>query len=128
MELYLRRTRKTETSTLGELLLDGKLFLYTLERPLGDDDNSKPPFCIPGGDYAFTIERMYKKKLDAPLLHEVPGRSGIFIHPGNFPKDTEGCILVGLDQSPDYVGRSRDAFARLMGKLEKGVTYQIRVR
>jgi hypothetical protein len=51
-----------------------------------------------------------------PLV-QVPGRTGIEIHIGNFPKDTLGCTCVGMNGSADFVGSSEDAFYRLMHSI-----------
>lgn len=42
----------------------------------------------------------------------------VLIHWGNDAKDTEGCILVGQDQSSDEVENSRAAFSDLWSKIE----------
>ena len=52
-----------------------------------------------------------------PEVVGIPGRSEIRIHWGNSAVDTEGCILVGATQRPDWIGASRAAFADLYGKL-----------
>jgi predicted esterase YcpF (UPF0227 family) len=61
----------------------------------------------------------------------VPGRSRIEVHPGNDTADTEGCILLGLQQTTDHVLESREAvhaFAVLIGPvLEAGGHVYIRV-
>ena len=42
-----------------------------------------------------------------PLLLHVPAFEGIRIHNGNFPHDTEGCLLVGATKQEDMVGQSK---------------------
>lgn len=48
-----------------------------------------------------------------PHVVDVPDRTDILIHPGNFPSDTLGCILVGQTKGTDYIGESRAAFDKL---------------
>ena len=55
-----------------------------------------------------------------PHLENVPGFEGILIHPGNFPSDTEGCILIGKEFSENAVLHSRDTFNELMATLTSG--------
>lgn len=103
----------------------------TLERP--PDDPEHP--CIPEGEYEVLLvppgphlaERFPKYTL-FPELQNVPGRSGIFIHPGNYARDSEGCILVGQPHLPNFIGNSRAAFERLMTLLKThtdGITLTI---
>ncbi len=127
MKILLSRTKHSPTSTLGTLYLDGKEECYTLERPTGEA-GGLPPFCIVPDTYTFTIQHFPHMNIDAPLLEDKHGRTAIFIHPGNFPKDTQGCILPGRSQGKDFVGNSQEAFHRLMAKLEKGVTYTLEIR
>src|SRR3954469_24293797 len=50
-------------------------------------------------------------------LRNVPGRDHIQIHTGNSPDDTEGCILIGKELTPDICtirgGTSKSAYNAL---------------
>jgi hypothetical protein len=50
--------------------------------------------CIPTGVYLVRWEDRPKHGRVLALVY-VPNREDILIHVGNYPKDTEGCILVG---------------------------------
>lgn len=86
--------------TLGRMVLfEGSkiiLQLYTLELPdLGNQQNIS---CIPEGKYE--VHRIYSPKFGKCFhLQDVPGRSEILIHKGNYNKDTHGCILVGMGRA-----------------------------
>ena len=114
--VYLFRQVETSESTLGLLtgVKDSAPFTFhTLELPWRD--NQTRISRIPAGDYIATwhnspkFGRCYK-------LQDVPGRSEILIHHGNYPKNTEGCILIGRSSSKDAVWSSvqaRNEFQRL---------------
>src|SRR5580704_9376773 len=114
MQILVQRVTLTDKSTIGELSLDGgDLLCYTLELP--------KPQCIPAGSYKVIIAPSAKFGRLMPRLLSVPGwpNDDIEIHYGNYPSDTEGCILVGLTQpEPDFIGESRMAFDELFPKLE----------
>ena len=84
--------------TIGTLVVfDGKeviLKLLTLELPdLGNQQNIS---CIPEGKYE--VRRIYSPKFGSCFhLQNVPGRTAILIHRGNYTKDTHGCILIGMN-------------------------------
>lgn len=99
--------------------IDGVFIAYTLE-PRMDKSNGKP-FAIPAATYNVKLELSPHFKTITPHVLDVPGFEGIEIHWGNFPKDTEGCCLVGEtrdDQQPDFIGNSREAFWKLIAILE----------
>lgn len=79
--------------------------------------------CIPEGTYK--LKKYFSTKFceNVLLLEDVPERSYIEIHVGNFAKETRGCILpgryikiVGKERS---VGESRLAFQRIMKAFEE---------
>lgn len=94
----LNLTRKSDNGveTLGELIGTG-FNCKTLERPW--KNNMSGISCIPKGSY------LVKWTLSPRLLRftyeiqNVPGRSGIRIHKGNYFFDVEGCILLGTGYS-----------------------------
>jgi hypothetical protein len=117
--LSLKRTRFSALSTQGELSLDGAFFCYTLEPPKSDDLDVKPR-AIPAGTYDFVLAFSPKHGRVVPLLQNVPGFEEIEIHIGNFPKDTLGCILVGMIKGEDAIYQSKIAFETLFPKLSPG--------
>lgn len=86
VNLTLSRERITHELIKGELYLNDNYFCDTLE------SRQK---SIPYGKYEITVVRSPRFRRNLPRLIEVPKRSGILIHRGNYVKDTDGCILVG---------------------------------
>lgn len=143
MELLVNRKTRTTNSTIGEFLIDGNFFCYCLEptdrgltsgMTLAQIQGIKVPdkTCIPTGSYKVTSYFSTKNGRNVPLLNNVPGYQFVEIHQGNFPKDTDGCLLLGVTQHLDYVGPSDsivDKFYELFfAVLHKGeevkITYQ----
>lgn len=120
MELRVTRLWLTDQSTCGELSLDGGRLCYTLELPNKD---GQPGSCIPQGRYPVSVYPSPKFGRLMPLVG-VPRRTTIEIHWGNYPHNTEGCILLGHTHEPDFVGESKNAFdefwAKTQGPMERG--------
>ena len=116
MLLQLKRKWSTDNSTIGELFIEGEFECYTLEdalRPI----KVKGETAIPVGTYKIVVSLSKRFGRELPLLENVPNFEGIRIHTGNWPKDTEGCILVGKQMGEDYIGNSRDAFKALFDTI-----------
>lgn len=91
-ELTLFRLYKTNYGIFGRLSYLGSDLCDTLE-PCLDDNFRNHAIC----EGTYPLELTYSPKFgDVRPLLSVPNRSGIRIHEGNFKKDTQGCILVGL--------------------------------
>ncbi len=99
MQLTILRKYDLEGAT-GRLLVDGKEFCKTLERPNfnNQSDNPNTPkndsSCIPEGVYR--IVKRFSEHLGNHLhILDVPKRELILIHSGNCIDDILGCALVG---------------------------------
>jgi hypothetical protein len=102
----------------GGFGLMGGAIGFTLEPPI--EQPPVKPRAIPAGTYQFTIQFSEKHQYDCPLLEAIPDFDMIEIHIGNFPADTLGCILVGLQAGTNAVYESREAFEDLMAGLTPG--------
>jgi len=58
-------------------------------------DNKQNVSCIPPGEYDYRLRFSPGKQTYVLELQNVPGRTYIQIHIGNYTSQIEGCILVG---------------------------------
>ena len=121
MDIVIKRRRPANGCTLSEWFVNGKSFCFGIEdlvRPSGEKVFGET--AIPAGSYQIvkTFSPRFGKYL--PLLLNVPGFGGVRIHPGNYAKDTEGCLLPGTAIAPDnaMVTNSREAFEKLFTKIK----------
>lgn len=140
MKLLVDRKWKKEAYTIGRLYIDGVFFCNTLEdkdRGLKQTDSlaiiqSKKVYgetAIPIGTYnirmdikspKYSLLSWYKNlcKGFMPRLENVPGWSGILIHPLNSPDQTLGCLGVGKNTQVGKLTDSKNTFAKLYKKMK----------
>lgn len=135
--LTLKRIYKGPEYTIGHLYVNGEYFCDTLEdtdrgldSKMGADDIYKKKIysktAIPIGTYRLILNQISPKFMGrswakiyngvVPRLYNVPGFSGILIHPGNTAADTDGCILVGENKVKGKVINSQSVWKRLMSE------------
>lgn len=111
MELELLREYFPK-GTNGELWHDGKLICKTIELPW--KENAKRISCIPEGRYSLII-KWHKKHGWVILLHEVPERKGILMHPANKALiELKGCIAPVLNITGAGTGTKSKAALKLV--------------
>lgn len=88
--MFVQRHQAIGQALPGEMFINGIHAAYTLERVA---------VAIPTGRF---IVALYNSPHFARLMPWilVPGREYILIHWGNFPQNSDGCILVGESQDP----------------------------
>lgn len=97
LKLKLIRKAHNSLGTKGILEVPGlTTHLFTIENPWLD--NKKTDSCIPTGTYICkpVISPRFGKTIE---VTGVPNRSHILFHAGNSPDDTDGCILLGLNDT-----------------------------
>jgi hypothetical protein len=107
MELLISRTDATVARTIGQLFVDGRFEMFTLEPALVRLAPALEHPAIPAARYLIDITASQRFGRMLPLVSNVPGRSGIRIHCGNVADDTSGCILVGYSRAHDSVVSSK---------------------
>lgn len=139
MLITIDRAWKKDGYTISRLYVNGELFgcntLEDTDRGLNqkmdlDEIKNKKVYgqtAIPRGSYecVYTYSNRFKKML--PLLLNVKGFEGIRIHSGNSAKDTEGCILVGLNLKKGMVLNSREWTNKLVSKMKEAWNRKERV-
>ena len=111
--------------TIGQMTLFGEVFA-TMERAW--ENNEKYISCIPKGNYLC-------KRVDSPRwgntceVSDVVNRTDVLFHKGNYPKDSQGCILLGerADSRAKAVWSSADAMRRFCKVLEGKDEFTIRI-
>lgn len=139
MELSIIRKKFTRHSTIGDILINGIRYYYSLEdqdRQRQSDGSILPwtralkiygETAIPYGRYEVITNYSNRFKRVMPLLMNVPDFDGIRIHAGNTDQDTHGCPLIGFTKDNDFIGQSRQAFndfmPRLVAALKRGKVF-----
>lgn len=143
--IILQRLETSDEGTFGVIEmpddLGGKVF-HTGELPWRH--NRAGTSCIPAGVYRVSMQRSPRFRRDLYELQDVPGRSDILIHKGNwcgdvelgYASNVEGCILLGRARGVLRTkdGREQQAviasdpavteFERLLG----GAPFEIEIR
>jgi len=132
--LKLYRFYENEDSTLGRLEIDNEHFCFTIEdehRDVKVDGETR----IPMGRYRLKFRRTlsplterYRERFNWFSWHielqDVPGFSYIYIHVGNFERNSDGCILVNDGVRPLVPGENAEgsasvvSYERLYKRLE----------
>ena len=112
-QLTLIRDVKGDKAILGKLYFNGGIVCYTLENAAK---------AIPCGVYLVQNSMSPKFKRELPLIWNsgVSSSRGIRIHRGNTAKDSQGCILVGMDRN--YVKPTAEPSLRESALAETMVT------
>lgn len=113
MEIKVVRQPEKDGAILGRMTVDGVWICYTLENPAH--------VIAPCRSEVVLFPSQHFGRL-MPLLKDVPNRTDILIHWGDFPKDSLGCLLVGFTVvSSNDIGASRAAFSELFGQIEEAI-------
>jgi len=122
-EIVMERFLYHPDGTLGVIRLDevaGRAAdFWTIERPWLD--NQPNVSCVPEGSYSL-IWRESPRFGWTWMLEDVPDRTYILIHAGNFPRNFQGCIGLGTGLMADRVAvaNSRKAVDQFEGLTEGG--------
>lgn len=123
--LVLRRFANTPNGTPGRM---GDL--YTMERP--DLDNVPMWSRIPAGHYDCVRSWYHKGGYDSYEIVNVPGRTRILFHRGNWMTDVNGCVALGtgfgLLDGKLAVLRSAIAFERFMTERRGVLSFDLDIR
>ncbi len=115
MKLRLVRISEYNGATLGVLCVDGMPEFVTLEDAWRD--NERMISCIPVGRYK-VMPRNSPKFGRTWQVMDVPERDHILFHAGNTHKNTNGCILLGLQygtiENDMAILASRSAFHKFL--------------
>lgn len=130
----IKRTIQNSQCTIGEVKVDKFNFsCYCLERPGPDTTAPNLKKRIPIGTYSV-------------IKHEPSGKNGslgwafklfnekvakerlILIHIGNYPKDTEGCILFGSSKGVNSVGNSTQTIKQFYALFKDIPLDKIKIR
>ena len=124
MKLTIRRYKDIYDGTLGKFELTGVNTVlmtgYTLESAGPDTTARGKDRRIPAGLYSVVWHKSARFNRVLPVLHneQVPKDRYIEIHAGNYPKHTEGCILVGKWANDEGVFESVKTLEALLSFIQ----------
>jgi len=130
--INVRRTKQLGETTLGKLTIEGKNKSWFVLEPTGPDSVEEgSDKRIKAGTYK-VVPYSSSKYPDVYELKNVPGRSFILIHAGNYHKDTLGCLMPGktwgsVGDKHYYVGNSKAALKEIFSEISNYQDIQIKI-
>ena len=139
MILYLKRYEYSSTGIFGTLENDDKtLFLSTLEHAFEVKENQVStstaymPIVQPG-QYTVVLGTHQLDHGGPKQLYCIQGvvdvkgnsHSGICFHIGNYNKDTDACVLLGMARLNDMITMSEKAFDLFMAYMKDVDSFQL---
>lgn len=116
MKVEVKRIFKGSEYTIGHLYIDGAYFCDTLEDTVRTGAKIAGKTAIPAGTYKVKKTMSPRFKTILPEILNVPNFTGVRIHSGNTAKDTDGCLLLGLNKAKGAVLNSKNAMAFFMDR------------
>jgi len=118
MRIDLLRVGQSNRGTFGVLRYQQVAFAVTLERPW--ENNTEDVSSIPSGRYR--CRRIRSPRFGHTYeVCDVPNRTHVLFHKGNYLTETQGCILVGEEFSgtwdKPFVASSERGFSEFMKLL-----------
>src|SRR5665213_546002 len=129
MDLVLTRNSFQAEGIFGQLAVEdgGDLVASTLEHAFNVNGLWLPK--VPIGVYSCQRGMHRLLGMTSPFetfqITQVPGATGILFHPGNWDKDSEGCVLLGRSRAGDMIQESRAAFQDFMASQEGLNTFSL---
>lgn len=124
--IYIKRMLQSENSTISKYYIPGtNISGFMLERPGPDTTEANLRKRIPEGHYHMKWHYSHipsvKPYNPVPLIynHHVSMTRHILIHNGNYPRNTDGCLLIGGTKGIDFVGGSVNKLKELNFFLQK---------
>jgi len=139
-DILLKRAAKQPTYTIGHVYVNIEVVKIcdSLEDPVRDLNNDGD-LTDPGehkiwGDTAIPVGYYPVEKIhnhphfgNCFRVYNVPSFDGIFMHAGNYPKDTHGCPLMGYNTVKGAVMNSRPALEKLFAVVPDQGTIHLKV-
>ncbi len=125
MTIRVIREPSINGTTQGIVFVDDRFFGFSVEDQLREVKGQPVASwkvagetAIPAGRYLVALTMSPHFGRVTPELLNVPGFTGIRVHPGNYAKDTEGCLLVGLVRAEQAIRSSGIACQQLQASIE----------
>lgn len=99
------------STTTGTISLDGRQICFSLE---------PTKYMIVGDTYPVKLLWSPRFNRNTPHILNVPGRSEIEMHGGNYAEDSEGCVLCAMNKLDDYtIAESKQATDLIESRLSQ---------
>ena len=125
----IRLEEKFGIGTFGVLLIDARVFCVTLEPP--DLLNASNVSSIPAQQYLCKRYSSTRYPNTFQIMN-VPNRTKVLFHAGNFIKDTEGCVLLarkfGVLKHTRGVLNSGETFKQFMEIMDGVDTFHLTIK